>query len=127
MTKTKRVGFARENVPTTSVTLPSTSSDAFGRLRVSSPHTLIDSKQIFDNQPLYWDDSGVSGTGTTSTHSTLTAMTTMGVSLNTAGKRVRQTFQRFNYQPGKITSSVSYRGTRNYRWWVRYQRIYGIL
>lgn len=85
-----------------SVALGDTGSiDAFGRLRASEPVTLFDSKQLFDNQPLFWDDSQVSGSGTTSTHSTATASTTMGVALNTAGRRVRQTFQRFNYQPGK--------------------------
>ena len=79
----------------------SPSIDAFARWRVSNPATLFDSKQIHDNQPLFWDDSEVSGGSTTSSHSTATASTTIGVALNTAGKRVRQTFQRFNYQPGK--------------------------
>ena len=79
----------------------SPSVDAFGRWRVSSPVTLFDSKQLHDNQPLFWDDAEVSGSGTGSSHSTNTAMTTMSVSNATAGKRVRQTFMRFNYQPGK--------------------------
>lgn len=77
------------------------SIDAFGRWRTSEPTTIFDSKQLYDNQPLFWDDSEVSGASTTSTHSTDTASSTMGVALNTAGKRVRQTFMRFNYQPGK--------------------------
>lgn len=76
-------------------------TDAFGRLRVSEPQTLFDSKQLQDSQPLFFDDQEVSGTGTGSTHSTATASTTMTVGAATAGKRVRQTFQRFNYQPGK--------------------------
>lgn len=75
--------------------------DAFGRLRTSDSVTLFDSKQLHDNQPLLWDDQEVSGGSTTSSHSTATASTTIGVALNTAGKRVRQTYQRFNYQPGK--------------------------
>lgn len=75
--------------------------DAFSRLRVSNPKTLLDSKQIFDNQPRTWDDAEVSGSGTTSTHSVDTASSTMGVAATTAGKRVRQTFVRLNYQPGK--------------------------
>jgi len=75
--------------------------DAFNRLRISSPQTVFDSKQIYDNQPLFWDDSQVSGSGTTSTHSTLTASTTLSVSNLTAGKRIRQTFRSFNYQTGK--------------------------
>jgi len=79
----------------------SASIDAFARLRVSNPQTIFDSTQLFDASPLLWDDQEVSGAGTTSTHSTNTASTTMGVALNTAGNRVRQTFMRFNYQPGK--------------------------
>ncbi len=75
--------------------------DAFGRQRVSNPQTLFDSKQIFDNQPLFWDDSEVSGGSTTSVHSVDRASSLMGVAATTAGLRVRQTFQRFNYQPGK--------------------------
>lgn len=79
----------------------SPSIDGFGRWRVSNPETEFDSKQIFDNQPLFWDDQEETGSGTTSTHSADTASTTMGVALNTAGKRTRQTFMHFNYQPGK--------------------------
>lgn len=75
--------------------------DAFARLRTTMPETLFDSKQIFDNQPAFWDDSEVSGSGTTSTHSQDTASSTLGVAATTAGKRVRQTFMRMNYQPGK--------------------------
>lgn len=75
--------------------------DAFGRQRVSQPESLFDSKQIFDNQPLFWDDQEVSGGGTGSTHSTDTASSTMTVSNTTAGNRVRQTFRRFNYQTAK--------------------------
>jgi len=93
---------------TTSTTVATTATtadnlDAFGRLRVSDSLTLFDSKQIHDNQPLYWDDQQVSGAGTTSVHSSARASSTMGVSATTAGKRVRRTFQRFNYQPGKST------------------------
>lgn len=77
------------------------SIDAFARLRVSDPTTLFDSKQIYDTQPLFWDDQEVSGGSTTTSHSVNTASTTIGVALNTAGVRTRQTFMRFNYQPGK--------------------------
>jgi hypothetical protein len=75
--------------------------DAFGRLRVSNPTTLFDSKQVFDNQALFWDDEEVSGGSTTTTHNANQASTTIAVGASTAGNRVRQTFQRFNYQPGK--------------------------
>lgn len=75
--------------------------DSFGRMRTSNPITLFDSKQLFDNQPLFWDDAETSGGGTSTSHSAATATTTIAVSANTAGTRVRQSFQRFNYQPGK--------------------------
>ena len=79
----------------------SPSIDAFARWRVSNPETLFDSKQIFDNQPLFWDEELESGAGITSAHSTATASTVITSTLNTAGTFTRQTFQRFNYQPGK--------------------------
>lgn len=76
-------------------------ADPFHRMRVAEPTTIFDSKQLWDAQPLFWDDQEVSGSGTSSAHSTDTASTTLSVSATTAGRRVRQTFQRFNYQPGK--------------------------
>ena len=77
------------------------SVDAFSRGRVSEPTTLFDSKQLWDSEPLFWDDQETAGAGTSSAHSTAIASTTLSTSLDTAGTRVRQTFQRFNYQPGK--------------------------
>jgi len=77
------------------------SVDAFARRRVSTPFTLFDSKQLLDAQPLQWDDAETSGAGTSSSHNPNIAASTMAVSLNTAGVRVRQTRRRFNYQPGK--------------------------
>lgn len=75
--------------------------DAFQRFRISAPQTIFDSKQLADKQPLFWDDQQTSGGGTTSTHTANNSLTTMAVSNLTAGIRVRQTFRRFNYQPGK--------------------------
>jgi len=75
--------------------------DAFYKTRTSNPQTLFDSKQLGDNAPLFFDDQQVSGSGTSSVYNTNQASTTMSVSNLTAGKRVRQTFRRFNYQPGK--------------------------
>lgn len=79
----------------------SPSIDAFGRQRVSNPYTVFDSKQLFGPQSLFFDDQETSGGGTSSSHDPNKASTTIGVSAATAGKRVRQTFQRFNYRPGK--------------------------
>lgn len=75
--------------------------DAFARLRTSQPQTLFDSKQLADKQPLFWDDQLISGSGGASTYNANQASTTLSVSASTAGRRVRQTFRRFNYQPGK--------------------------
>lgn len=84
--------------------------DAFARQRFSQPFTIFDSKQIWDdldiansaeNYPLFWDNQEVSGAGTTTTFDVNRASTTLGVALNTAGNRTRQSKQRFNYQPGK--------------------------
>jgi len=79
----------------------STSLDAFGRLRTSNPQTLFDSKLLYDDAPLFWDESLESGAGITSAHSTDTAAVTLTSTVSTAGVFTRQTFMRFNYQPGK--------------------------
>lgn len=78
-----------------------TSLDAFGRLRTSNPQTLFDSKLLYDDAPLFWDESLESGAGITSSHSTDTAAVTLTSTVSTAGVFTRQTFMRFNYQPGK--------------------------
>ena len=75
-------------------------TDAFARLRVSNSQTVFDSKQIADNQPLFWDDQEFSGAGTSSTYNANQASTTLSVGV-VAGKRVRQTYRSFNYQTGK--------------------------
>lgn len=77
----------------------SPSIDGFGRWRVSSPVTLFDSKQLFDKDPLFWDEA-ITGSGGASTHSPDTASTVMSVGTSAASV-VRQTFERFNYQAGK--------------------------
>lgn len=88
--------------PNSIITIDDTSPiDAFARLRFSQPTTLFDSKQLFDSSPLFFDDAEVSGSGTTTAHSVNRASTTIGVSASTAGRRVRRTKQRRNYQPGK--------------------------
>lgn len=42
----------------------STSLDAFGRLRMSTPTTLFDSQQQYGDDPTLWE-TATSGTGTT--------------------------------------------------------------
>ena len=75
--------------------------DAFTRSRVSQLYTFFDGKTINDNQPFNWDDQETSGANTSSTFLANQASVLLGVTNNIAGTRVRQTFKRFNYQPGK--------------------------
>lgn len=75
------------------------SIDAFARLRVSTPYTLFDSKQLHDKQPLFWDE--ITAGSATSVHSSTDAATAMTVTASASDYVIRQTKQRFNYQPGK--------------------------
>lgn len=72
--------------------------DAFGRLRVANPAALFDSKLLHDKQPLLWDEV-LTGTGS-SAHSSTNSAVTMTVAAS-GDKVERQTFMRFNYQPGR--------------------------
>lgn len=74
---------------------------AFSRLRIANPYSLFSNKQIFDNQPLYWDDQQTAGGSTSSTFLTNKAATQLTVTNNVSGTRVRQSFRRMNYQSGK--------------------------
>ena len=79
--------------------------DSFGRSRVSNPLTIFDSKLLFDKQPLLWDEALVSGAGITSSHNPTEAAVRID-STGVAGRFLRQTFMRFNYQPGKSQQIV---------------------
>jgi len=80
----------------------STSLDAFARLRTSRPLVLLDSKQIFDNQPLFWDERKEPGsTGLFATYNSDRASTTIKATSGATGFFTRQTYQRYNYQAGK--------------------------
>lgn len=81
----------------------SPSRDAFGRFRVSTPTTVFDSKQVFEEDPLSWNNVQLSGSGsgTASAHDANRSSTTLSVSANTAGVRVRQSRQNVTYQPFK--------------------------
>lgn len=77
-------------------------ADAFGRLRVSNPTTLFDTKMIHgNNEPLFWDEQLISGTMATTTPTHNKPYIDFTSTDVTAGRRVRQTRRRFNYQPGK--------------------------
>lgn len=100
------------DTPTTSAIYASDSPsiDAFCRWRCSLPISLFDSKSIYKDPaiatssemlPLFFDNAETSGSGTSTTYLTNQAAQRLSVSATTAGTRVRQTLQRFNYQSGK--------------------------
>lgn len=86
-------------LPSTSQRVGDPTVDAFSRLRVSNPQTIFDSKQLYDKQALFWDEE-VSGAGASSSFDTGNSQTVMTVT-NNSEFVIRQTYMRFNYQPGK--------------------------
>jgi len=75
------------------------SVDAFGRLRVSNPVTLFDSKQIYDGQLLLWSQSTTGGANIT--HYPNLAASTMSCGTSSGDKAIRQSKMYIPYQPGK--------------------------
>lgn len=73
--------------------------DSFGRQRVSQPQTLFDSKQIYDNQDLFWVTGVVAGGS--AAWNQARASTVLTVTGANGAKVTRQTRRYFNYQPGK--------------------------
>jgi len=72
--------------------------DAFGRLRVSEPYSIFDSKELDGSQDRIWCQQ-LNGTGASSKSDANSAYT---LSVTTTDDfAIRQTFQRFNYQAGK--------------------------
>lgn len=78
--------------------------DAFGKLRVSMPHTLFDSKTLHNKSSLFWSQTAV-GTGIVQFTGQMDASVTLSAAaINDYA--IRQTSQRFNYQPGKSQLAV---------------------
>lgn len=78
--------------------LTSANFDAFGRLRISAPQTVFDSKLVYDAQPLYWSEeqTGGAAAGVWSQPNARVRLTVA------AGQTsVRQSRRYFTYQPGK--------------------------
>lgn len=80
------------------VTLPSTQSDAFGRLRVSEPLTLFDSSHRFDDNDLW---STATATGGTAVFNANQGLVDLNVTAASGSSVVRETIKVFAYQPGK--------------------------
>lgn len=70
--------------------------DAFGRLRVSQPTTLFDTKLLHSKNQLFFSQVVSSGNIFYNNDDASMTIATSGI-----GYAIRQTTQRFNYQPGK--------------------------
>jgi hypothetical protein len=96
--------------------------DAFGRLRVSSPHTIFDNSFSVDEKPRIWG-TVTANSGTAVFVSNISAID-MGVNTQLGSKSVRTTKQYFQYQPGKsllsMNSFVMNEGKANLRQRVGY-------
>lgn len=75
--------------------------DAFGRMRVSNPIIIFESKQLRDNDPLFWDEKLYSGSGLSSIYEINRSSTTLYNDVGATGKYIRQTYRNFDYRPGK--------------------------
>ena len=75
-----------------------TGSDAFGRLRVSSPLTLFDSSHRYRDNGLWTTSTGTGGTTSFDSNAGLVALNTTTAS---GSSIVRETTKCFAYQPGK--------------------------
>ena len=96
---TSPVSFSNPFPVTGSVTFPSTSSDAFGRLRVSNPLTLFDSSHRYRDNNLW--SSLVVGTGSTVGFVTAQGLINIGIGTTAGCSVIRETTKTFSYQPGK--------------------------
>jgi len=72
-------------------------ADAFQRLRMSTPQTIFDSKQLYGDNPLIWSTL-IAGNATSSF---MTNNACMALSASATSSITRQSKKRINYQPGK--------------------------
>jgi hypothetical protein len=84
--------------PSEIVFAPSTSQDAFGRLKVSEPFTLFDSSHRFDDNDLW---STATATGGTAVFNTNQGLVDLSVTAASGSSVVRESIKVFAYQPGK--------------------------
>ena len=75
-----------------------TGSDAFGRLRTSSPLTLFDSSHRYKDNGLW---TTATGTGGTTTFDANAGLVTLNTTTASGSSIVRETTKCFSYQPGK--------------------------
>lgn len=76
-------------------------TDAFGRLRVSNPTALFDSKSSYDRQSYLWDEASW-GNATLTHYGVASGDAKLRLSTSGSGDgAIRQTLTRMRYQPGK--------------------------
>lgn len=80
------------------IVFPSTSLDAFGRLRSSNPFTLFDSQNRYQKDPQFDETLTSGGTATLATNE---STVDLAVTTTSGSEVIRQTFRVFPYQPGK--------------------------
>jgi hypothetical protein len=80
------------------VSIGGTNTDAFGRIRVSQPYTLLDSQNRYATDVQY--DTALTGTGS-ATYRTNESVVDLAVTAGGVGSVTRQTYRSFPYQPGK--------------------------
>jgi len=94
---TGTLGFSTTAVVST--TLPSTQTDAFGRLRTSTPLTLFDSSHRYRDNNLW--SSLVVGSGSTVGFVTTQGLVNLAIGTTAGCSITRETTKVFAYQPGK--------------------------
>ncbi len=82
------------------LTNTTSNQDAFDRLRVSQPETLIEVNHTLGKMPFLVDEI-ISGTGATSVNITNESYIKMGVNTGATGHVIRQSYEYVPYQPGK--------------------------
>lgn len=92
------LGQLMATVDTLPVSINGTNTDAFGRLRTSTPYSLFDSQNRYDTDNQF--STSTSGTGS-STFVTNQSSVAMAVTAGGVGSVVRQTYRNMLYQPGK--------------------------
>jgi hypothetical protein len=86
--------------PTTRIKAANSPSiDAFGRWRTSNPFTIFDSKQLHDSGSSLWSTKLINGAS--ASYEQDKAATELFVTSTSGSKAIKQTKQRFYYQPGK--------------------------
>ena len=103
----------------------STVNDAFGRLRVSNPHTIFDSSLRYGDNTDKWSESETDNSGNSgSAHNANQGLMDITLGTSSGDEIIRETKRVFSYQPGKsllvLNTFVMNEGKTNLRQRVGY-------